>query len=94
MTSQDTDPPPRSFPRYVRVLAVLHVLSLVIGPIGFFLLMAVAAYQYTRRGFDATVVQLAIMALACPGLCALYRRWFENWGRANWPDGKYDPDRF
>lgn len=92
MTSRDTDPdlPPTPFPFYVRALAVIHVLSLIIGPVGFFVFIAIACYQQVRHGFDETVAELAVMAIACPAICALYRRWFEHWGRANWPDGRYD----
>lgn len=81
------DPP--KFPLYVRVLAVAHVLSLVIGPVGFVMVGVMAGLFWRQRGFvDHNVVVLLIVAVNCPFLCAAYRHWFEKWGRKNWPDGK------
>jgi hypothetical protein len=87
-TSDELNDPPK-FPLYVRVLAVAHVLSLAIGPIGFVVLGAIAVIHWQRqRVVDQYVVVLLLIAVNCPFLCAAYRRWFENWGRKNWPDGK------
>lgn len=87
--TDEVDPPPQ-FPLYVRVLAVAHVLSLAVGPIGFFVLAGIGCFLYVRQGrVDENVLALLAMGVACPGACALYRRWFVSWGRMNWPDGKY-----
>ena len=78
------EPPP--FPRWVRWLAMLHVLSLFLGPLGFFVLIIIASILGMRRGpYDATVLMLGASALACPALAALYRSLFERWARARWP---------
>jgi hypothetical protein len=79
------------FPRWVRVLAVLHGLSLMLGPLGFFLLMGMAGYVgYQRSGMDSTSLILGLCALACPALGAGYRAWFEWYGRRRWPTGQYE----
>ena len=85
----DDDPQPQ-FPLYVRVLAVAHVLSLAIGPVGFIILAGISCFLYVRHGkVDDNVLALLATGIACPAACALYRRWFVSWGRMNWPDGKY-----
>ncbi len=87
--NQDDEP---QFPLYVRILAVAHVLSLVVGPAGFVILAAWGFIHSVRHGYDQVFVECLIAAIACPVLCAAYRTWFCSWGRTNWPDGK--PDRF
>ncbi|MFO0918233.1 MAG: hypothetical protein U0872_07960 [Planctomycetaceae bacterium] len=88
MTDQDESPP--QFPLYVRILAIAHVLSLVAGPLGLIVLGGFGCLLFVlRRGVDDTILSLWALGIACPGLGALYRRWFVNWGRRNWPDGKY-----
>ena len=86
--TNETDPQPQ-FPRYVRVMAVAHVLSIVVGPVAFVVLASIGVFRWSRQGFvDDTAAKLLIAAVGCPLLCAAYRRWFEHWGRTNWPDGK------
>jgi cytochrome bd-type quinol oxidase subunit 1 len=77
----------RDFPRYVRLLAVAYVLSLMVGPVGFFILSIAAAFLWYQRdlSFDGLVLGLWATALACPLLCATYRWWFRSWGRRRWP---------
>ena len=81
------DPAPPVFPRYVRVLAVAHVLSRPLGFIGFILLTALACYLWVKhRVFDGWVLGLLAADLACPLLSRYgFRRWFEGWGRRHWP---------
>ncbi len=75
------------YPWWVRMLAVLHVLSHVFGPVGFFVLMAVAGFlSVRRRGVHETVIGVGTLALACPVFGAIYRGWFERFGRRHWPD--------
>lgn len=89
MTGNGDDRP--QFPLYVRVLAVIYVLSHVLGPAGFFLLAGFGCFLYARRGaVDNQVIELWVAGAACPGAGALFRRWFRSWGRMNWPDGKPD----
>ena len=88
MTDEDDSQPQFPFP--VRALAVAHVLSLVVGPIGLIVLGGIGCVLYARRReVDDGILMLWATGVACPGACALYRRWFVNWGRRNWPDGKY-----
>lgn len=89
MADERTDEPVPRFPLYVRILAVLHVLSLVLGPAGFILFGSVGCILWTRhRAVDELVLACWALALGSPAVCALYRKWFVQWGRANWPDGK------
>ena len=87
-----TNNEPNPWPLYVRVLAVLHVLSYPIALIAFAVLTIRAGWIGAKHGrFD-----LEFWAMLLSGPCALaagarYRRWFENWGRRRWPDGKYVP---
>jgi len=77
---------PRDFPRYVRILAVLHVLSYAIGPVGFVVLMVSAGILWQMRGMNDPVVWLVIAGISCPMLCALFRWWFVRWGRKHYPE--------
>lgn len=75
------------YPWWVRGLAVLHVLSHVLGPVGFVVLMAAACIlSVRRRTVDDTVLALGALALACPPVCMIYRGWLERWGRRHWPN--------
>lgn len=88
MSTPPPAPEPREWPWYVRVLAVLHALSPMLGFLGFLGLCLAGGVAYGQRGeFDVHVVSLFAAALACPLCGASYRRWFENWGRKRWPDG-------
>lgn len=86
-SSPDT-PPANEWPLYVRVLAVLHVLSIPIGFIGFLVLSMRAGWIGANRQFGLEFWTVTLSAFGWMGLCARYRRWFENWGRKRWPDGK------
>lgn len=91
----DRDPAqsdPNPWPLYVRVLAMLHVLSIPLGFLTFLgLCLAAGIVFWQRGGWDLRIVSMFAAALACPVLGASYRRWFESWGRKRWPDGKYVP---
>ena len=85
------DSPP-TFPLYVRILAVAHVLSLVVGPLVFFVLSGAACFHWMwRRQLDGWVVGLWLGGVGFVISCAAFRRWFERFGRRNWPDGIYRP---
>jgi hypothetical protein len=77
------------WPLYVRVLAVLHVLSIPIGFIGFIVLSLRAGWVGAHRQFGLEFWTVTLSAFGWMGLCARYRRWFENFGRQRWPDGKF-----
>lgn len=84
----DDDSPPQ-FPLYVRVLAVAHVISLMIGPAGFVLFASIGGILWANhRVVDKSVLECLAAAITCPVTCAVFRLWFVNWGRRNWPDGK------
>lgn len=88
MEPSDNDEPPvvPQYPTYVRWLAVLHVLSYVLGPLGYFILIVTAIVLYVqRRQIDQMIITWVLMAVACPVVAWIYRRWFENWGRKHWP---------
>src|SRR5262245_36797843 len=86
MIDEGKNPGSRQYPRYVRILAVAYVLSLAVGPVGFFVLLSVAAFLKVRYGtVDAKVLGFALGAVGCPVFCAMFRTWFRNWGRRNWP---------
>jgi hypothetical protein len=90
--SNPDTPPPNPWPTYVRALAVLHVLSIPIGFIGFLVLSARAGYVGAKLGrFDLEFWTMVLSSFGWMGLCPRYRRWFENWGRKRWPDGKPTP---
>lgn len=91
MNEPDLPSEPNPWPLYVRVLAVLHVLSIPIGFIGFLALAARAGWIGARRQFDLEFCVTLLSAFGWMGTCARYRTWFENWGRKRWPDGKYLP---
>jgi cytochrome bd-type quinol oxidase subunit 1 len=80
--------PGADFPRYVRLLAVVYVLSRIIGPLGFLILSLVAGFLWYQRdlSLDGLVLGLWLAALACPLLCAAFRWWFTRWGRRHWSD--------
>lgn len=89
--------PPIAWPRYVRWLAVAYVLSLVVGPVGFFVTTCIAAVLYVRSGpaFTVPVVVAIAVAGSFPAGCAAFRWWFRNWGRRRWPEavsGAANPD--
>lgn len=79
-----------SWPWYVRWLAVGYVLSLVAGPVGFFVLASVGGFLILREGpaWDGNASIAFVMALACPLGCAVYRQWFRSWGRRRWPQSE------
>lgn len=87
----ETKPPtPKStsdFPFYVRALAVAHVLSRIVGPLGFWILILVSGWLWWTRGkhVDWIVIAGLAAALACPLLCAVFRRCVTAWGRKYWP---------
>lgn len=95
MSIDQDDPPassePNPWPLYVRVLAVMHVLSIPIGFIGWILLSFRAGWLGAQRQFDIQFWTAALAGFGWMGACARYRRWFENYGRRRWPDGKPDP---
>src|SRR5947209_8703855 len=74
-----------AWPWYVRCLAVMSVVSILAGPVGFFVLGGVGAFLTARRGpgLDAGIAFAA--ALACPLGCAMFRWWFRRWGQRRWP---------
>ena len=75
------------YPWWVRALAVLHVLSLVLAPAVFFVFAAAATILMMRRGqIDRDVIALAGAGIACPAVGLIYRGWFERWGRRNYPE--------
>lgn len=75
------------YPWWVRGLAVLHVLSLVLAPAAFFLFAIAAGVLVLRRGrIDEDVIALAGIGIACPAVGIIYRGWFERWGRRNYPE--------
>lgn len=89
MSEPPTEPDRNPWPRYVRVLAVLHVLSIPIGFVGFLVLSARAGWIGAQRRFDLEFWTMVLSSFGWMGLCARYRRWFENFGRKRWPDGKF-----
>lgn len=90
MKEPPAQPDRNPWPRYLRVLAVLHVLSIPLGFVGFLALCLAAGVMFWQRGaWDLRVISAGIAALACPVFGASYRRWFENFGRKRWPDGKF-----
>lgn len=90
MSEAPAEPDRNPWPRYVRVLAMLHVLSIPLGFLGFLGMCVAAVVAYWQRGgFDLRVISILVAALMCPVLGAAYRTWFENFGRRRWPDGKY-----
>jgi hypothetical protein len=76
------------YPWWVRAMAVLHVLSLVLAPALFYVFaIAAGVMVMVRRGqIDRYVIALAWIGLACPALGFIYRGWFERWGRRNYPE--------
>lgn len=83
---------PPDYPWWVRVLAVAHVISRVFGPLGYIFLTGMAAFRWVQvRQFDEKVVELGVAGLACPVLCAAFRRRFEIYGRSRWPEGTPGP---
>ena len=80
------------YPWWVRVLAVLHVLSRVLAPALFFILAVAAGVMVMRRGqVDGTVMLIACLALVCPAVGMIFRRWFERWGQRHYPQPPSDP---
>jgi hypothetical protein len=89
----DEDDPPPQFPLYVRVLAVLYVLSPIFGFGGLFLFGGIGLVLLQIRGaIDETIVEFFVAGVGCPVITSAFRRWFPAWGRKNWPEGK--PDDF
>jgi hypothetical protein len=74
------------FPLYVRILAVAHVLSLILGPLGCVMLVGIAWFMWVRHGFDGWVVGLSLAGIGWLLFWIGFRRWFVWWGRKNWPE--------
>lgn len=66
----------------------MHVLSLVLAPALFFVFaIAAGVLVMLRRGrIDPDVIALGGIAIALPAIGAIYRGWFERWGRRNFPE--------
>lgn len=78
---------PPEYPLVVRMLAVAHVLSLVVQPVGFVLLGAAAVVTFQLRHLvDGLVLGFAAGAVGCVTLCPLFRWWFVRWGRRHYPE--------
>ncbi|HQR06389.1 MAG TPA: hypothetical protein PLN21_06180 [Gemmatales bacterium] len=74
------------FPLYVRILAVAHVLSLILGPVGCVILGAIARFLWLRRGLDSLVIGLSLAGFGWLFFWVAFRWWFVRWGRKNWPE--------
>ena len=82
-----------SYPRH-RTYSIKAVIVTVIGLaflgfIGFIVLSMRVGWIGAKRQFDLEFWTVTLSAFGWMGLCARYRRWFENFGRGRWPDGKY-----
>lgn len=77
---------PVNFPLYVRILAVFHVLSLILGPVGGVVLGGIAGFRWTQHGMDAWVIGLLIAGPCWFMFCNIFRWWFVRWGRRHWPE--------
>lgn len=77
-----------NYPWWVRALAVLHVLSLVLTPALFFVFaVAAGVLLMVRHGkIDLDVIALGGIGIAFPALGAIFRGWFERWGRRNYSE--------
>jgi hypothetical protein len=75
------------WPWYVRWLAVAYVVSRLVGPVGFFVLLGAAGFLIARDGpaWDGPAAAAVAAAWACPLGCAAFRWWFRGWGRRRWP---------
>ena len=78
------------FPLYVRILAVAHVLSLILGPVGCVVLGAIARFRWLRHGFDGWVLGLSLAGFGWLLFWIAFRWWFVRWGRKNWPETTND----
>lgn len=89
MEQQDDPNLAPKWPLYVRVLAVLHVLSYPIQIAAFLGFIGTAAFVYsTGRAVNGTVIVLMINGFAMVALCSAFRTWFVAWGRRRYPEGK------
>ena len=77
---------PPDFPLYVRILAVAHVLSLILGPVGCVILGGIARILWVKRGFDGLVIGLSLGGIGWLLFWVAFRWWFVRWGRKNWPE--------
>lgn len=77
---------PPDFPLYVRILAVAHVLSLILGPAGCVILGAIACFRWVRHGLDGWVIGLSLAGFGWLFFWIAFRWWFVRWGRKNWPE--------
>ncbi|MFT3882915.1 MAG: hypothetical protein QM703_25075 [Gemmatales bacterium] len=84
---------PPAFPLYVRILAVAHVLSLILGPVGCVILGAIARFLWLKRGFDSLVIGLSLAGIGWLLFWIGFRRWFVWWGRKNWPETMNEDDQ-
>jgi len=79
-----------------RIVAVAYVLSVVLRPVGFFLLAGIAVFFWVRRGLDGTVLGLGVAAVGWFVGWGAFRWWAPRWGRRRWPNeanaGKTDSD--
>lgn len=84
---QQPQPEPAThYPWWVRRLAALYYLSMILGPLGFFALSLTAMTVWLiRKQWDGLVLGLAAGALACPLAAGHFRTWFEQWGRRHYP---------
>jgi hypothetical protein len=82
----------RAWPWYVRWLAVAYALSLLAGPAGFFVLLAVATVLIVRDGpaWDGPAATAVAAAWAWLVGCAAFRWWFRAWGRRRWQEAEPD----
>lgn len=74
------------YPRYVRILAVCHVLSYAAQPVGCIVLGVLACIHGFRHGFDEWTVSFGLGGVLWLVLCVQYRAWFVRWGRRHWPE--------
>jgi hypothetical protein len=75
-------------PRYVRILAIVYVLSRIVGPLGFFLITGVGHFLWVRQEMQIDGWVLGFWIGGAVWLLAgvVFRWWFPRWGRKHWPE--------
>jgi amino acid transporter len=85
-TPDSERPGERKYPLFVRVLAVVYVLTLGVQIIGFLILAGIGAVLFgMRRQVDGWVAGFALAGIACFVLCAAYRWWYPYWWEKRYP---------
>ena len=80
---------PTQWPLYVRLLAVLYVLSYVGQRVTFMGLTGTAALLFgLGHPLDGLVLGLGVGGITCVILCMAFRLWFVRWGRKNYSEAK------